>query len=150
MSNGPLPSTLTFLSSLNSIPIGSKVRFLGCVTSYKVSSATLSLQHPYQSSQAGPTIALVDVTLLLESLKREDTQIGAWVNIIGYVEGSSEDERAMKKGVKRGSEGVLSGGDSGIAWVRVKAIMLWSAGGVKMGEYEKALEDRLRIQNKDP
>ena len=144
MSNGPLPSTLTFLSSLPSISAGSKVRFLGCVASYRVSSATLSLQHAYPDSQTDPVVALVNVNLLLESLKREDTQVGAWVNVMGYVDEVCDCKRGLKEGTKDERE------DSGIVQIKVKAIMLWSAGGVKLGEYERALEGRLRIQKKNP
>ena len=144
MSNGPLPSTLTFLSSLPTTPIGSKVRFLGCVTQYALSSAILSLEHDYPCSHASTTVALVDVNLLLESLKREDTQVGAWVNVIGYVEGVVGDGRVVELGEGNG----LSTGGARIVEVKVKAVMLWSAGGVRIGEYEKALEERLSVSRK--
>jgi len=136
MSNGPLASTLVFLSSLPSLPTGSKVRFLGCVTHYALASGTLTLQHAYPPPSAGNAIAMVDVTLLLEGLRREDMEVGAWVNVIGYVE---EGERRMKG--RREGDG---GGSVGVSvQVRVKAIMLWSAGGVKVGEYERVLEERI-------
>lgn len=136
MTAGPLPTTLTFLSSLPSIPAGQKVRFLGCVTHYALSSGNLSLQHAYPSTQACNNIALVDVNLLLEGLKREDMQVGTWVNVVGYVEG-------RVKG--RGENGAVGeGGGREVVKVRVKAVMLWSAGGVEIGKYERALEGRLR------
>ena len=126
MSNGPLATTLTFLSSLPTFPLNSKVRFLGCVTHYALSSGTLTLQHAYPTSTVEKVVALVDVNLLLAGLKREDMQLGAWVNVMGYVE--------KVIGVK---------GEGECVKVRVKAVMLWSAGGVKVGEYERILEQRI-------
>lgn len=135
MSNGPLPTTLTLLSSLSQFETGCKVRFLGCVTAYDLPTGTLSLQHAYptpSSASALSTIALVDVNLLLEGLKREDTTIGAWLNVVGYVEGVL-GEVSGQKGKGKGE----------ICQVKVQAVMLWSAGAFKIGEYEKAVEGRL-------
>lgn len=89
--------------------------------------------------------------MILESLKREDTQVGAWVNVMGYV------ERVMKEG-KRGqgrAQGNTALAKDERGWeleepkavrVKVQAIMLWSAGGVKIGEYERILEERLKLE----
>lgn len=63
--------------------------------------------------------AVVNLELLGETIKTTDTQIGEWVNVIGTV------------GEKSKSNGV-----------RIKAVMLWSAGGIKLEEYEKAVEGR--------
>lgn len=141
MSNGPLASTLVFLSSLPSSPTGLKVRFLGCVTHYALASGTLTLQHAYPPPPAVNAIALVDVTLLLEGLKREDTEVGAWVNVIGYVEDVVKEGGRKMNGIRKEQGGVEAGGP---VMVRVKAIMLWSAGGVKVGEYERVLEERIK------
>ena len=131
MNNGPLPTTLTFLSALPTHPTGIKVRFLGCVTHYRGQTATLELQHAYSppstpQKTGATTIALVDVNLLLENLKREDMIVGAWVNVLGYVEG------IVKEGIKRGktkAKGPEEGGSDGVVYVGVQAVMLWSAGG---------------------
>ena len=139
MSNGPLPTTLIFLTHLLTHPSGTKIRFLGCVTHYTLRTAILELQHAYPPPPSHKSVlALVDVNLLLETLKREDTQVGAWVNVVGYVEGVLEEGKTKKKDVEEGR-------DEGPTYVRVQAIMLWSAGGVKIGEYERALEGRLKL-----
>lgn len=143
MSNGPLPSTLLFLSSLPGLPAGSKIRFLGCVTKYALSSGTLTLQHAYPPPPAVTATALVDVTLLLEGLRREDIQVGAWVNVIGYIEEAVLGK--AKKMTKALMEGSAVKADN-TPMMKVKAVMLWSAGGVKVGEYERVLEDRLRCE----
>lgn len=85
----------------------------------------------------GPT-ALVDVNLLLSTLKPTDIQIGEWVNVIGYVEARSTE---MKEG-----KGCRKAKQDDKVGIRVQAILLWSAGGVKLAEYEKAVEERILLE----
>ncbi|KAL8775096.1 MAG: hypothetical protein Q9209_000575 [Squamulea sp. 1 TL-2023] len=142
MSSGPLPTRLIFLSDLPTCSRDEKVRFLGCVSNYNVSTATLSLQHVYPASSPNAHVtAAVDVNIVLESLKHTDMQVGEWVNVMGYVQGI-EGQKAERRGVKYG----LGKGVSGDKVVKVQAVMLWSAGGVKVWEYEKALEMRKQVQ----
>ena len=141
MSNGPLPTTITFLAHLPSHPSRTKVRFLGCVTKYNISTGVLELQHAYPSGYDIIVIAVVDVNLLLENLKREDIAVGAWVNIVGYVgETINKKEKAKNLNGNTGQEGI-----SRVAVVKVQAIMLWSAGAIEVGEYERALTQRLGL-----
>lgn len=76
--------------------------------------------------------------------------MGAWVNVVGYVEGLDGEEgsrRAKEKGGSVGKEDVgVEQVDGGVVRVRVKAVMLWSAGGVKIGDYERAVEGRMRAE----
>lgn len=140
MSNGPLPTRLVFLSTLPTVHLGSKVRFLGCVTKYTLSTGILTLQHAYHPHFATNVIALVDVSLLLENMKREDLEVGAWVNVLGYCEGVVEKRLHMKD--QKGRDD-----DAGRVQVKVKAVMLWNAGGVKIGEYERVLAERVANEN---
>ncbi|KAF6218582.1 hypothetical protein HO133_005933 [Letharia lupina] len=150
MNNGPLPTRIVFLSDLPTQAHGTKVRFLGCVTRYTFSTGVLELQHAYHLPPNQPTVALVDVNVILEGLEREDTQVGAWVNVLGYVEEVLEEgkrERGQGKGktglAKRKGDRIREGPRAGR--VRVRAVVLWSAGGVKIGEYERTLEERLEL-----
>ena len=151
MNNGPLPTTLVFLSDLPSQAHGDKVRFLGCVTRYSISTGVLELQHVSQLSPARTIVALVDVNVILESLKREDLEVGAWVNVVGYVEELLKDgkrQQGQEQGkailVKKNGNSAREGPRA--MMVRVHAVMLWSAGAVKIGEYEKVLEARLKLE----
>lgn len=65
--------------------------------------------------------ALVDVTLLVSTLKSTDTQTGEWVNVIGYV-------------VEKGTSNAVHAG------VHVQAILLWACGPLKIQAYEKSLD----------
>lgn len=82
----------------------------------------------------------MDVTLLLAGLKREDMEVGTWVNVVGYVEGMVVEAGREMDGLWKGEGGL---GTGGAVKVGVKAIMLWGAGGVKVGEYERVLEERI-------
>ena len=81
-------------------------------------------------------VAQVDIELLLETLKREDIQIGEWVNVIGYIQQAVEGE----------GKTAAAGKDS--TQIRIQAIMLWSAGRINLREYEKALAGKLRTDPK--
>lgn len=151
MNNGPLPTRLVFLSDLPTHAHGTKVRFLGCVTRYVISTGVLELQHAYPLHPHVCIVALVDVNMVLETLKREDTLVGAWVNVMGYVEevlkegkrGQRQEQGEAGLAVKRG---VTAGEARRALRVKVQAIMLWSAGGMKIGEYERTLEERLKVE----
>ncbi|KAL2266258.1 hypothetical protein VTJ83DRAFT_5610 [Remersonia thermophila] len=126
MSNGPLPSQLCLLSDLPKKQVGDKVRFLGCVVSYTVRAGVLTLEHR-SSGQARPVRALVDANLILESLGRQHTRDGEWVNVIGYITDIPDESHD---------------GDSayGGVTIRAQAILLWSAGPVDPQQYEASVK----------
>ena len=151
MNNGPLPTTLVFLSDLPSQAHGDKVRFLGCVTRYSISTGVLEIQHVSQLASARAVVAQVDVNVILESLKREDMEVGTWVNVVGYVQevlkdGRREQRQEQGKAISVKKNGNCAREGPRAMMVRVHAVMLWSAGAVKIGEYEKVLEARLRLE----
>lgn len=68
-------------------------------------------------------ISLVDVSLVLESLGSEQTRVGEWVNVIGYITNIAP---------------LASGSDStreSLA-VHTQAVLLWSAGPFDIRRYE--------------
>ncbi|KAG9238143.1 CST complex subunit Ten1 [Amylocarpus encephaloides] len=123
--NGPLPSKLTLLSDLPMFSTGDKIRFLGCVEQYSSKSATLTLEHNYPQGQS--VKAHVDVQLLLSSLKPHETQIGEWVNVIGYVTKNSEGGGSNKDDIQ----------------IHVQALILWSTGSFDLHGYERSLVSRI-------
>lgn len=99
----------------------------------------MSLEHRYPAATPNAPTACVDLNLLLSSLKSTDTQVGAWVNVMGYVtEPAALDlkERKAKVDVPKGRE------------VFVQAIMLWSAGSINLGEYERVLKERQEVERR--
>lgn len=93
--------------------------------SYSIASGTLTLQH---RDPKGPNVsALVDVQLVLERLGPEQTRIGEWVNVIGYITLISAT-----------TTGGASGRDESM--VHVQALLLWSAGPLDVEQYRVSVE----------
>ncbi|KAL7937018.1 CST complex subunit Ten1 [Trichoderma chlorosporum] len=116
MSWGPVPSQLRLLSQLKEAPLGDKVRFLGCVISYDTATACLSLGHMYPPGTN--EVVRVDLGLVLETIQSGATQVGQWVNVVGYI-----------------TEGIES-------LVQVQALLLWPTGPLDIGRYEKSLQEQ--------
>ncbi|KAF2006042.1 hypothetical protein P154DRAFT_423333 [Amniculicola lignicola CBS 123094] len=116
----PVASQLVLLSDVGKVEAGVKVRFLGCIEEYHVATGRLRLKHDYPSSLPPPTFVFVDVEHVLETVKHTDLDVGAWINVIGYVE-------------RRKEQGVF-----------VQAITIWNAGNVDLDAYQKAVEARKR------
>jgi hypothetical protein len=68
--------------------------------------------------------ALVDVNLLLNTLKTHENQIGEWVNVIGYVERTKKQNTMSDDDLE----------------VRVQALVLWSSGPFNLQGYERSLD----------
>lgn len=115
------------------VPLGSQCWFKAVsadlnhsVTSYATASGLLTLQHQFPKSTE--VQALVDVRLLLEKLTAEQTSVGEWVNVIGYI--NSPPPSSVNTSTKR---------KRGLSAVHVQALMLWSAGSLDIGRYEMCL-----------
>ena len=152
MSSAPPPTTLTLLSQIPSHAPGSKLRFLGCVSSYNTSSGVLELQHAYPKSAARTVRALVDVNVILETLRRDDLEVGAWVNVLAYVtpDQAENDTKRLSLERLRGKKlasGATSQSGSSTINVKLQAVMLWNAGAIKIAEYERAVESKMSLDN---
>ena len=93
---------------------------------YDSLSATLHLKDRFASTIAPSTSgsASVNVAYVLDALNLELTQVGAWVNVVGYMRNSA-DERS----------------NYGKTSCLVDAMMIWSAGAIKLDEYEAAVRE---------
>ena len=148
MNNGPLPTRLVFLSDLATSAPGTKVRFLGCIENYNAKTGHLILQHAYPPPPSPCSRAVVDVNLLLDNMKSNDTAIGEWVNVIGYVEAEpAKIEEKGKVGQKCAHGHVGKELRGAMTDTRVQAVMLWSAGAIKLAEYERTLAARIAAED---
>lgn len=84
------------------------------VNQYHEPTALLYVFHDFPSK--GHYTAQVDISQLLDTIDRQNLQIGAWLNIIGYITPSASKSRS-----------------------NVQAITLWSAGAINLQQYETAL-----------
>jgi hypothetical protein len=88
------------------------------VNQYHESTAMLSLFHDFPSIQNRHTVQ-IDISQLLDTFQHENLQIGAWLNVIGYITPSTSRSRS-----------------------KVQAILVWSAGAINLQHYETALVSR--------
>lgn len=94
------------------------------VTSYSTKTASLVLEHDHPPSNAAK--AVVDIKLLVTTLKGSETRIGEWVNVMGYIQTQQQ------------SAGQTSNSHS----VQVQALVLWSSGPFSLDRYERCLESK--------
>lgn len=92
------------------------------VRSYSLASAELTLEHRLPEENRS-VLAIVDVNLVLESLGSDQTRVGEWVNVIGYITSTSSNPR-----------------NAGKPTVQVQAILLWSAGPLNLQKYEASVK----------
>jgi hypothetical protein len=91
-------------------------------------TAILTLEHNHP---AGNKLrALIDVRLLLNTMKSNETRIGEWLNVIGYVMAS---ETVRTNGPHRNTQEAIP----------VQAIVLWSAGPLKLDGYQRSLDQQI-------
>ncbi|KAI0406475.1 CST complex subunit Ten1 [Xylaria palmicola] len=132
MSNGPRPSERCLLSALCDRRTGEKVRFLGCVTGYSAHCAHITLKHSFPK-KSSHVEALVDVKLLLETLKFEQIQMGQWVHVIGYLTFISPEVLAPATGPRDSSRSKAT------TQVSVQALVFWVARDLDLAVYEKSM-----------
>ncbi len=94
------------------------------MVSYSSASGILTLQHQHPRDTG--VEALVDVTLILESIKSEHVRVGEWVNIIGYISAIAHPSPAKPSNQVRSE-------------VHIQAMLLWSAAALDIQEYERTL-----------
>lgn len=87
----------------------------------------------------------MDITLLLETIKAEDLQVGAWLNVIGYVRQDEDEERQRQRHRK---DQTTSSSSSSSSAIYVEAVMIFSAGAVNIGEYERILRDAQEVDRR--
>jgi hypothetical protein len=65
---------------------------------------------------------------MLEEARREDVEVGAWLNVIGYV---SVDNASVNIAI-----------DQTTSLVRVDALRIWNTGSIQLSAYEDAVRAR--------
>jgi hypothetical protein len=101
------------------------------VVNYEVSTGFLLLEYSFQQNILPTPQASVDVRLVLESVNAHDLQRGSWLNIIGYLR---RPEQRQKKTTSSNTNDIQRP-----EIPIVQAIIVWSAGAIKVENYETAL-----------
>lgn len=69
-------------------------------------------------------------------MKADYLRVGTWLNVLGYVRESPQEEKQMPVT------------DSSLRSVYIEAIMIIPAGAVRVGEYERILQDVREINQR--
>ncbi|KAJ5710061.1 hypothetical protein N7493_009653 [Penicillium malachiteum] len=147
--NGPPPSTRAFLCDLKCLPADSKIRFLGCVRQYNVTLGHLILEHNYPRSKAEASSVSVDINAVLETLTAEDLRVGTWLNVLGYVRDSTAPERSFSSfQSSHSSNATAQPMKIPSRPVYVDAIMVFPAGAIALGEYERILQNVQDVESR--
>lgn len=104
------------------------------MTGYSAHHAHITLKHSYPKENSHVE-ALVDVKLLLETLKSEQTDPGQWVHVIGYLTFVNPALPAMATDSRHSSTSKTAA----TTRVGVQALFLWIARGLDLGTYEKSM-----------
>ncbi len=91
-----------------------------------MSRGCLRLNHDYPKDTE--VTAEVDVNLLLETLGHEQTRIGEWLNVIGYVMSTSRTKNTSK---------------NTRTVVYIQAVLVWPTGPLDVGKYEAMVDKQL-------
>lgn len=94
------------------------------VQSYSTATATLALRHTFPKTTL--VQASVDVNLLLRGLGVDQTDVGQWVHVIGYI--TSIQPASARRST------------SASVRVAVQAIILWQAVELDLASYEASFE----------
>ncbi|KAJ5215083.1 hypothetical protein N7468_010762 [Penicillium chermesinum] len=153
MENGPRPSTRAFLCDLSELATGSKVRFLGCVRQYNFNEGHLVLEHHYPRNKPQPSSVTVDVNAVLENMNAEQLRVGAWLNIMGYIRDANTSSSFTSSQMDSQSESSQSSPGAMSAGVTprpvcVEAVMVFSAGAIAVGDYERILRQAQEVEQR--
>ena len=95
------------------------------------------MEHNYPHGKAKEAACVsVDINAVLESVTPEELRVGAWVNVLGYVRDARY--RGVETGASRSSSRA----------VYVEAILVFSAGAVNLGEYERIVREGLNVDRR--
>ncbi|KAF2215775.1 hypothetical protein CERZMDRAFT_34972 [Cercospora zeae-maydis SCOH1-5] len=112
----PVPARLILLDQARLQEPGTKIRVLGCVHAYHAESATLVLKIDYPGNMPKTPTLLATIDNVLEHVNNDLLQVGSWLNIVGSV------QQPLKR-----------------VTPLVDVLMIWSAGAIKLGDYQSAV-----------
>lgn len=108
---------------------------LDSVVQYDSTTGRLLLEHAIPKAVHSKQQVWVDVNLVLETIDVQALCQGAWLNVIGYTRNTGrqiESKTSLEQGSRQG--------------MALQAILVWSAGALRVNEYASILEDQRRVQ----
>lgn len=91
------------------------------------------MKRNYPATNPDVPAVIVNMENVLENVNHELLEIGAWLNVVGYVEkapGFDKTKPVISKDAERETQPL----------VLVAATMIWSAGAIRLDRYESAVQ----------
>ena len=104
------------------------------VFEYDTTKGHLLVEHAYPADATPTPRGIVDVNLVLETIKGELLENGRWINVIGYVREIKQTQKANSR-KKTAATGVVA-----VNAPMVQAVLMWDAGAMRVNEYETTME----------
>ncbi|KAI1270175.1 CST complex subunit Ten1 [Xylariaceae sp. FL1019] len=98
------------------------------VEAYSIKSGQLTLRHncPKENNE----VAKVDVKLLLSTIKAEQTDVGQWIHVIGYITATEPNPKLAAQKVATCETGSA---------VSIQALLIWTARDLDIEKYERSM-----------
>jgi hypothetical protein len=102
------------------------------------------MEHNYPRSKTAPSSVSVDINAILEDLTAEELRVGTWLNVVGYVRESELVPPLSPPSSFPSTRGDANRPNQRLSAipprpVYVEAIMVFPAGAISIGEYERIL-----------
>jgi hypothetical protein len=97
---------------------------------------------------------VVDVNAVLQDLTSEQLRVGAWLNVLGYVRDAATPNPSLSSSQlsSQQSDGAAEIGTPPVRVtprsVHVDAVMVFPAGAIALGEYERILRNALDVERR--
>jgi hypothetical protein len=116
------------------------------VTTYTVATGYLLLEHNYPRNKT--SVVSVDINALLEEVTAETLRVGTWLNVVGYVRDlepvqPTSSFSSSPEDVNRPNERPPTVPPRP---VYIEAIMVFPAGAIALGEYERILRNSQDVE----
>lgn len=89
----------------------------------------------------------VDINAVLEDLTSEELRVGSWLNVLGYVRDTTPPATSFSSQQSSQSNEALSAKVAPRP-VYIEAVMVFSAGAIALGEYERILRNAQDVERR--
>jgi hypothetical protein len=116
------------------------------VTTYTVATGYLLLEHNYPRSKT--SVVSVDINALLEEVTAEALRVGTWLNVVGYVREIESVQPTSSFSSTPEDANLPNERPSTVPPrpVYIEAIMVFPAGAIALGEYERILRNSQDVE----
>lgn len=126
---------------------------MSSVRQYDISVGHLILEHNYPRNRPEPSVVSADVNAILEDLTAEVLRVGSWVNVLGYVRDTASPALSFSSSqldsqLPDEALSTISTAKVPSRPVYIDALMVFPAGAIALGEYERILRNSQDVERR--